>query len=59
MKNLSFLFIAFLLLNASTYSQILNEQTQEPILFNITNQNPNLEKFPEKSFSQKTYGAPE
>ena len=44
MKNLSFLFIAFLLLNVSAYPQIIAEQTQEPIFFNVKSHDPNIKE---------------
>ena len=50
MKNLLFLFIAFLLLNASVYPQIIAEQNQEPIFFNVKSHDPNIKELPTKSF---------
>ena len=50
MKNLTLLFILFLLLNSSALPQIITEQTQEPIFFNVKSHDPNIKELPEKSF---------
>ena len=51
MKNLSLLFIAFLLLQFTVAAQqIVTEQTNEPIFFKVKSHDTNITKLPVKSF---------
>jgi hypothetical protein len=50
MKNLALFFTVFLLLQFNTLAQIITEQTNEPVFFNITSHDPNIKELPQKSF---------
>jgi len=50
MKNFLLFAVAICYFQLSIYPQILTEQTQEPIFFNVRSHDPNIQELPPKSF---------
>jgi C-terminal processing protease CtpA/Prc len=52
MKNFLLFAVAIFYFQLSVYPQIVTEQTQEPIFFNVRSHDPNIQELPVRSFYQ-------